>query len=161
MSSKPPPKPDKTEWFAKPDAPEAGKGLRFACTMCGNCCTGVPGYVLLDDAELAALAKRFDISVDAFIQRYTHLLPEGRSLIERKTKFGYDCVFLDREKIPGKAVCGVYENRPKQCRTWPFWPSLLESKADWEDAKRKCPGIDKGPLISLQQIRILRDQCNI
>lgn len=156
-----PEKPDMPEWFATPDAPEGGNGLRFGCTMCGNCCTGVPGYVLITDDETVALAKRFKLTVTAFIERYTHMLSEGRSLIERKTRFGYDCIFLDREKIPGKAVCGVYEDRPKQCRTWPFWPSNLSSRRAWLEAKRKCPGMDSGKLVPLTQIRIQRDSCEI
>ncbi|MGD9690353.1 MAG: YkgJ family cysteine cluster protein [Phycisphaerales bacterium] len=149
------------EWFARPDAPEGGDGLRFSCTMCGNCCTGVPGYVLIDDAETAALARRVRLSVTDFLDRFTHVLEEGRSLTERKTSFGFDCVFLDRESIPGKAVCGVYEDRPKQCRTWPFWPSNLSSRRAWLEAKRKCPGIDHGPVTPLTQIRVLRDSCKI
>lgn len=38
------------------------------------------------------------------------------------------CVFLD----PG-GKCSIYSVRPVQCSTYPFWPSLLESKEDWED----------------------------
>ena len=32
-------------------------GLRFACTQCGNCCTGEPGFVWVNDAEIAAIAE--------------------------------------------------------------------------------------------------------
>ena len=32
-------------------------GLRFACTQCGNCCTGTPGFVWVNDEEIAALAE--------------------------------------------------------------------------------------------------------
>jgi Fe-S-cluster containining protein len=129
--------------------------------MCGNCCSGPEGYVLIDDAEAVALAKRLGISVKEFVERYTRVTSAGRSLTERVTDAGNDCVFLDREKIPGKAVCGVYEDRPKQCRTWPFWPSILREKVTWERAKRTCPGIDKGNLVPVEQIRILRDSCSI
>ena len=86
---------------------------------------------------------------------------EGRSLKEKKSEKGLDCEFLDREKIPGKAVCGVYEDRPAQCRTWPFWPSVIKSKQTWERAKRVCPGIDKGKKYTLVQIRVQRDACEI
>jgi uncharacterized protein len=153
--------PAKPEWFAEADGPEGGRGMRFSCTMCGNCCTGVPGYVLISEEETAALAKRFQLTVAAFIEKYTHMLSEGRSLTERKTRFGYDCVFLDRETIPGKAICGVYEDRPRQCRTWPFWPSNLSSRRAWQEAKRKCPGMDHGTLVPLTQVRVLRDSCDI
>jgi Fe-S-cluster containining protein len=149
------------EWFARPDAPEGGKGLRFGCTMCGNCCSGPPGYVLVDDDECAALARRLGLGVEDFIRQYTNVMSEGRSLNERHGPSGYDCVFLDRQTVPGKAVCGVYEDRPKQCRSWPFWPSLLASRRSWEAARRTCPGIDRGELIPLERVRVLRDSITI
>jgi Fe-S-cluster containining protein len=113
--------------------------------------------VLVSEGEANALAARLGMSVGDFLERYTHKTSQGRSLKERKTEFGYDCVFLDREKIPGKAVCGVYEDRPAQCRTWPFWKSNLTSRNAWERAKRTCPGMDKGKQYTVQQIRIQRD----
>jgi uncharacterized protein len=147
------------EWFANSD------GLSFQCTMCGNCCTGPEGYVLVSDAEAAALAKRFRLTVPEFLARYTRMTLKGPSLNERLTQLpdgtGYDCVFLDREKIPGKAVCGVYEDRPAQCRTWPFWKSNLTSRHAWKRAKRTCPGMDKGRPYSVQQVRVLRDVIDI
>lgn len=117
--------------------------------------------MLVSDAEAAALAARLGLELGAFLERYTHTTREGRSLIETRSEIGFDCVFLDRMKIPGKAVCGVYEDRPLQCRTWPFWPSVVASRASWERAKRTCPGIDKGQGYTVQQVRILRDAFNI
>ncbi len=152
------PKPETPEWFALPD-PEHGRdgtGLRFGCTMCGNCCSGPEGYVLLTDVEIAGLAKRLRMSVQDFTDEHTHMTPEGRSLREKKSEKGLDCTFLDREKIPGKAVCGVYEDRPAQCRTWPFWESVIKTRASWERAKRVCPGIDTGKKHDLVQIRVAR-----
>ncbi|MBI2759991.1 MAG: YkgJ family cysteine cluster protein [Chloroflexi bacterium] len=149
------------EWFTKPDAPERGTGLRFGCTMCGRCCSGPPGFVIVSEAETAALAKRLGISVTKFKNEYTNMMSEGRSLNEKKTDHGLDCIFLDRTTIPGKAICGVYEDRPTQCRTWPFWPSLVKSRRDWEAAKKSCPGMDKGELVPVERIRILRDSFKI
>ena len=151
------------EWFAQPD-PAAGRdgaGLRFSCTLCGNCCSGPEGYVLLTSTEIDALAARLRLSRQDFLDQYTHMTGEGRSLKEKTSAFGRDCIFLDREKVPGKAVCGVYEDRPTQCRTWPFWPSVIKSKSTWERAKRVCPGMDKGQKHDLVQIRIARDAINI
>ena len=39
----------KTPWFKD--------GLRFECTQCGDCCTGSPGYVWVNDEEISALAE--------------------------------------------------------------------------------------------------------
>lgn len=150
-------RPGGREWFANPDPETGATGLRFSCTMCGNCCTGPEGYVLITEAETAALAARLGIDVGDFLTRFTKMTELGRSLNEKLSSYGHDCVFLDREKIPGKAVCGVYEDRPTQCRTWPFWTSIIQSRAHWERAKRTCPGIDRGTSYTVQQIRVLRD----
>lgn len=149
------------EWFARADGPEAGVGLRFGCTMCGHCCSGPAGYVLVNDEECAALAARLGLELQAFIDRYTHVLPEGRSLREHTGPRGYDCVFLDREKFPGRAVCGVYEDRPRQCRTWPFWNSVLENAGAWAKAGAMCPGINKGTLVPVEQVRVMRGVVDI
>lgn len=125
--------------------------------MCGNCCTGPEGYVLVSDDEAAALAGRLGMGVGEFLSTYTRQTAQGRSLTERLTEAGYDCIFLDREKVPGRAVCGVYEDRPAQCRTWPFWPSNLRSRGMWEKAARVCPGIDRGALHTVVQVRVVRD----
>lgn len=151
------------EWFAEPNPrpSQAEPGLRFGCTQCGNCCSGPPGYVLISDAEAKAFATHLSIPLDDFLRDYTRILPEGRSLIERHTEHGFDCVFLDRATIPGKAICGAYNARPAQCRTWPFWPSLVKSPVAWERAKHTCPGIDKGTHYTPVQIRIQRDSFRI
>lgn len=145
------------EWFDLPD--ETGEaGLRFECTMCGNCCTGPEGYVLVTEAEAAALAARLGLEVGVFLERYTRMTGRGRSLTEVATAFGHDCVFLDRTRVPGKAVCGVYEDRPEQCRTWPYWKSNVSSRHAWERARRICPGMGRGARTTPQQIRVLRER---
>lgn len=152
---------ERREWFVPADPRTGEPGLRFSCTMCGNCCTGPEGYVLVSDAEAAALAARLGLTLADFLDRYTHILSVGRSLTEKLTPQGHDCVFLDRDRVPGKAVCGVYEDRPAQCRTWPFWPTNLASLSAWERAGRTCPGIDRGTFVPVEQIRIQRDRVKI
>jgi hypothetical protein len=138
--------PPASEWY--------DQGLRFECTMCGACCTGPPGYVSFTREEAKAIAKRLDITLDRFLRDYTHLGPRGASLNEVETEHGFDCVFLDRDAIPGKAVCSIHEVRPKQCRTFPWWPEVLESKRAWERAARTCEGMNQGRLVPIEEIRI-------
>jgi hypothetical protein len=138
------------EWFD-----ERG-GLRFACTQCGNCCSGSPGYVLVSVEEIRALAMRLRIDEAEFRSRYTKRTALGVSLVETRTEHGLDCVFLDREAKPGKAICGVYEDRPGQCRTWPFWGINLKSERSWRNAAQTCPGMGKGTLYPPEEIRIQR-----
>jgi hypothetical protein len=139
------------EWYAD--------GLRFACTQCGNCCTGPTGYVWFTEAEGKALANRLELSEADFYRRFARKLEGHWSLRENKTAHGYDCIFLDRDTVPGKAVCGVYEARPSQCKTWPFWPENVRSPHSWAQTKKvtPCPGMDTGKLVPIEQIRIQRD----
>jgi Fe-S-cluster containining protein len=139
------------EWYSQ--------GLRFECTQCGNCCTGPPGAVWFNEAEGIAMAEHFGLTAKEFRRTYARKLHEGWSLNEVQTDRGFDCVFLDRTSIPGKAICSIYQVRPVQCRTWPFWPENLKSPQHWENVKRRtpCPGMSQGKLIPIDQIRIQRD----
>ncbi len=138
--------------------------------MCGNCCSGPPGYVLVTPGEVASLAKRLGVGEAEFVERYTHVTTKGRSLNEVVSVGRHpaiegdqrnDCVFLDRTAVPGKAVCGVYEDRPGQCRTWPFWPSVVKSREAWDRGSRICPGMNTGKLVPVSEVRILRDGVQI
>lgn len=146
--------PSENAWFDRPDLDTGDRGLRFECTCCGNCCSGPEGFVLFTPQEASAIAARLGITVETFIAEYTRDTPEGRSITEKQTAHGMDCVFLDREKVPGKAVCGIYEDRPEQCRTWPFWKSVVRSPQAWRTASRLCPGMNEGTLYSPEHIRI-------
>lgn len=153
-----------TEWFDRRgpragsrDAEGGDEGLRFACTLCGRCCSGAPGYVSFTEAEAEAIAARLGLTIQAFMERYTQMTSAGLSLTEKVTEHGLDCVFLDRETVPGKAVCGIYEDRPMQCRTWPFWGSVVGTEHAWRRAGADCPGIDRGQrVIPPEEIRIQR-----
>lgn len=153
------------EWFDAPDPTgrtETGeRGLRFSCTMCGSCCSGPSGYVLFTDEEAAQMAAKVGVTPEAFHAEYTRETVLGRSLAEKPSAFGNDCIFLDRQAVPGRAVCALYEARPTQCRTWPFWKSNLASPRHWDRASRGCPGMDKGPLTPPETIRLTRDRLDI
>ena len=122
------------------------EGLRFGCTGCGGCCTGSPGYVWLDAQEIEALAKRLNLSMEAFVQKYTRKVGNRLSLKEHHKT--YDCVFLEGKQ------CTVYEDRPTQCRTFPWWKESLETPAHWAETARRCEGInhENAPLVPLEEI---------
>ena len=141
----------KQEWYAD--------GLQFECTMCGACCTGAPGVVRFSESEAKGIAKRLRITVAEFLERFTHHIGGGRrSLNEVETEYGFDCVFLDRTTMPGKAVCSLYEDRPLQCRTFPWWPENLKSPRTWNSVARSCEGVGHGPMVPISEIRIQRDR---
>jgi Fe-S-cluster containining protein len=48
--------------------------------------------------------------------------------------------------------CQVYEDRPLQCRTYPFWRANVHSAENWQAEARACPGIGEGPLHSAEEV---------
>jgi len=121
------------------------EGLRFTCTQCGDCCTGAPGYVWVNQEEIGALARRLSLSVDEFEQKYVRRVGIRKSLIEFPNG---DCVLFDSQT----RKCTVYEDRPRQCKTWPFWESNVRSEEAWADTCRVCPGSGRGTLVPVEKI---------
>jgi len=114
-------------------------GLRFECTRCGNCCGGASGSVRVDDAEIAALARRAGLDDAGFRAAFTRPLRGGeRSLRERRDG---TCVLYDPRR-----GCTAYADRPRQCRTWPFWRAVVHSPERWAEEAAGCPGMGRGPL---------------
>lgn len=137
-----------------PENPWYAAGLRFACTQCGNCCSGPPGYVWVDGDEIDRIAAFLGLPAEQVNRRYIRRVTRGRSLLEKP---GGDCIFLER-RPGGTTACLIHGARPTQCRTWPFWPSNLESPASWSSAARGCPGIGRGEVQPLPVIQAaLRD----
>lgn len=115
-------------------------GVHFACTGCGACCTGSPGFVWVEEEEIEQMASFLGVGIDHFVERYVRKVGDRLSL--RELMPNYDCVFLkDRQ-------CSIYEARPRQCRTFPFWPKVMESRDSWNRAARYCEGMsENAPLI--------------
>ncbi len=126
-------------------------GLRFECTQCGDCCSGAPGVVWVNEEEMENLAKLLELDLAAFKAKFTRKVGGRISLVEYPDG---DCVFLD----PEKRNCLFYSARPIQCRTWPFWDSNLETPAAWQETCEKCPGSGVGRLYSLEEIQVRAGQ---
>lgn len=89
---------------------------------------------------MTAIASHRGLDLETFTRRHVRRVGRRHSLLERANG---DCEFLVHT-ADGKRVCGIYQVRPLQCRTWPFWDSNLEREQDWTRAGRTCPGIDHG-----------------
>lgn len=134
--------------------PWYSEGLKFQCSGCGDCCTGAPGYVWVNKAEIAALAGEVDMPVAEFEEKYVRKVGVRRSLKEFANG---DCVFFDNQA----RKCEVYSSRPRQCRTWPFWDSNLRSPEAWEATCEECPGSGTGKLYQLEEIETQRVQIKV
>lgn len=120
-------------------------GLAFSCTGCGHCCR-VEGHVWVQTDEIEALAANLAIGPDVFGRRFLRRVGNRLSLIDKASG---DCIFWENG-------CTVYQARPRQCRTFPFWDKHLESPQTWSSAARECEGIGEGRLYDLREIAQLR-----
>jgi uncharacterized protein len=126
------------KWYQKED-------LYFSCTQCGKCCTGSPGYVWVTEEEIEAISNRLNLTPKEVVIRYTRRVGHRLSLVERKSD--YSCIFLKDNQ------CSLYDARPLQCRTYPFWPSIMKSKESWEKEKEFCEGMrEKKEAVSTETI---------
>ena len=145
-----------TDGVPSGEQPWYAEGLRFECTQCGNCCSGGPGAVWFTPDEAVVMARAVGVTLEVFMDRYTRRMGGRRSLKELVRDGKHDCVFLDRDSRPGKAICQPYKARPTQCRTWPWWPENVETPEAWEGTKKRtpCPGMGNGPVHGLVEITI-------
>jgi uncharacterized protein len=132
-----------------PDLPWYHAGLRFTCSQCGDCCTGAPGHVWVNNEEITALAAAVGLAVEPFEEQYVRRVGARKSLKEFPNG---DCVFFNQET----RGCAVYAARPRQCRTWPFWDSNLKTPEDWQHTCSVCPGSGQGQLHNLDAIEAQR-----
>lgn len=147
-------------------------GLHFTCTQCGNCCTGGPGYVWITKEEIVRIAQHLQITPQQMVERYCRKINGQFSLTEIRRGDQYDCVFLKDKKIKYRPqgadkeiqttirVCSVYDVRPLQCRTFPFWKGALHSREAWQATGERCPGINQGRKFTQEQIERIRDSAD-
>jgi Fe-S-cluster containining protein len=121
--------------------------LRFECTQCGRCCSGGGEYhVFLTQRESEAIRGELGVGAAWFRRRYLRRLDTGELTVALRDDGR--CGFLD-----AGGRCRVYGARPTQCRTYPFWPELLRSKAAWRAEAARCEGIDRGAVVPLARVR--------
>ena len=130
-------------------------GLRFECQRCSGCCRHEPGYVFLSKNDLEMLCSELDMPENEFLQEFRRTIDLGGinriSLLEKKN---FDCIVWSEDG------CRVYNARPVQCRTFPFWINYLEDEEAWLSLSKDCPGIGKGDIVSKEETekRILARQ---
>lgn len=130
----------------KDQSPWYSEGLHFECTGCGQCCTGSPGYIWVNQEEIQEIAEHLNLTIKEFSRRYLRHVKGRLSLLEMPKS--YDCIFLKDKK------CQIYSVRPGQCRTYPWWPQNLKTESDWEEAAHFCEGIRKeAPLVKIEIIQ--------
>lgn len=120
------------------------EGVRFECQPgCTECCKQ-RGFVYLAEGDVQRMADFLGMPVAEFERQYVYRTARRPRLrVPRDSQ----CSFL-RE-----GGCSIHPAKPTQCRIFPFWPELVESRREWKKTARYCPGMGKGPLVQIEEAR--------
>ncbi|MFH1539752.1 MAG: YkgJ family cysteine cluster protein [bacterium] len=120
------------------------KGLRFECVPgCRKCCE-IPGIVFVHKSEIERIAGFLNVTPEKF--KRTTLKSYWGDVYYLDYPEDKPCMFMD------DTGCAIYEVRPLQCASFPFWPENLCDQKVWERLKKTCPGIDRGKMRSAEEI---------
>ncbi len=121
-------------------------GIRFECQGSGNCCLsrGEYGFVFLTREDRKRMADHLKLPLRDFTKKFCDKKNGVFHLKEDPQRL--DCLFLKGKQ------CGIYAARPTQCRTWPFWPEVMNAKVWSREVQPFCPGVGKGRLYSAEEI---------
>ena len=117
-------------------------GLSFECKQCGNCCTFDGGSIYASKREFEEIAKFLGLSFSEFVKRFTR---SDDKFVSLKLNDKKHCIFYENG-------CKIYEKRPGQCRSYPFWPEILKSEFRWTYESDSCKGIGSGKQWSKEEI---------
>ena len=96
--------------------------VSFQCRLCGDCCRGLEGQLMLEPPDAYRLGRHLRASgavaeIEDVYAKYAHvsMLAEGIPIFLMNT-VGADhaCVFLKERR------CTIYRARPRVCRLYPF-----------------------------------------
>lgn len=96
--------------------------VSFQCRLCGDCCRGLEGQLMLEPPDAYRLGRHLRASgavaeIEDVYAKYAHvsMLAEGIPIFLMNT-VGADhaCVFLKERR------CTIYPARPRVCRLYPF-----------------------------------------
>jgi len=120
------------------------EGLRFECQPGCTACCEQKGFVYLTEDDVPRAAQFLGMTAAAFERKYVYRTKNRRRLrVPRDSQ----CTFLR------DGGCSIHPAKPTQCRIFPFWPELVQSRQEWLKAAKYCPGMGKGTLIQIDVAR--------
>lgn len=125
------------------------EGLRFECQPGCTACCEQEGFVYLTEGDLVRAATFLGMTAGDFERRYVY---RTRNQMRLRVPRDASCFFLQ------EGGCAIHPAKPTQCRVFPFWPELVDSRREWRKTAKYCPGIDKGPLIQIAVARALGEE---
>jgi Fe-S-cluster containining protein len=123
--------------------------MRFECQPGCTACCEQRGFVYLTEADMVRIAAYVGMTSEEFERGYVYRTKNLRRLrTPRETR----CRFLR------SGGCSIHPVKPTQCRIFPFWPELVDSRQKWNQTAAWCPGIGKGELVQIEAARDLSFQ---
>jgi hypothetical protein len=123
--------------------------MRFQCQPgCIRCCEQ-KGFVYVTREDIARLAGHLKITQAEFKRRY---LCGTAPLLRFRKQRQKQCPFLLSNG------CSVHEVKPLQCKSFPYWPELLDKASERREAAEYCPGMNRGPLVNIEVAREVADE---
>lgn len=120
-------------------------GIQFSCQGSGRCCVshGEYGSVYVTAKDRKKIADFLGVSAREFTANQCEKID---GVFRIKDGPHSACQFLKDKR------CSIYEVRPTQCKTWPFWPETMSPKAWNRDVVKFCPGVGKGKIWTQEEI---------
>ncbi|ARR03753.1 putative Fe-S cluster-containing protein [Campylobacter vicugnae] len=105
------------------------------CDECGGkCCTGESGYIWIDESEIKILGEYLGYKPELIKEIFLEKFDNRYSIKEKPYQKGWACIFFDEKN----KNCSIYEYRPKQCRSFPFWEHF---KTNYKELEMECIGV--------------------
>ena len=105
------------------------------CDECGGkCCVGESGYIWISEDEIRSLGEYLGYKTELFKEIFLEKFGNRYSIKEKPYKGGLACIFFDEKN----KNCSIYEYRPNQCRSFPFWGRF---KRNFKELERECIGV--------------------
>ena len=121
------------------------EGLRFECQPGCTACCEQKGFVYLTEQDLVRAAAFIGMTPADFEKKYVY---RTKNQLRLRVPRDAQCSFLR------DGGCSIHPAKPTQCRIFPFWPELIESKKEWLKTAKYCPGMGKGPLVQIDLAKV-------
>lgn len=115
-------------------------GFHFSCRGCGDCCRR-PGSVYFTLEEKNRFLELYPNTDPTLFQKTGY--PEWYEIPCKNS-----CPFLNK-----RGRCSVYDARPYQCSSWPFWPENFRTEAEYRNLLRECRGCGSGRYYPAESIK--------